>query len=101
MLQLLLIQKMRDLKPYVGKTVTIPIVGRKIKIIEDNYADPEQGTGALKITLLHMILMTMMLDKEISLEIINIFTEAGKINENAPRLNILGSIDLKPVEREF
>ena len=33
----------------VGKTVIIPIVGRKIKIIKDNYADPEQGTGALKI----------------------------------------------------
>ena len=29
-------------------TVTIPIVGRKIKIIKDNYADPEQGTGASK-----------------------------------------------------
>ena len=35
-------------KNHVGKTVTIPIVGRKIKIIKDNYADPEQGTGALK-----------------------------------------------------
>ena len=33
--------------------VTIPIVGRKIKIIEDDYADPEQGTGALKITPAH------------------------------------------------
>ena len=40
-------------KNYVGKTVTIPIVGRKIKIIKDNYADPEQGTGALKITPAH------------------------------------------------
>ena len=35
-------------KSLVGKTVTIPIVGRKIKIIEDDYADPEQGTGAVK-----------------------------------------------------
>ena len=40
-------------KSFVGKTVTIPIVGRKIKIIEDDYADPEQGTGALKITPAH------------------------------------------------
>ena len=40
-------------KSFVGKTVTIPIVGRKINIIEDDYADPEQGTGALKITPAH------------------------------------------------
>mgnify|MGYP004004433685 FL=1 len=37
----------------VGSTVTIPIVGRKIKIVQDEYADPEQGTGALKITPAH------------------------------------------------
>ena len=41
-------------KSFVGKTVTIPIVGRKIKIIKDNYADPEQGTGALKLSLIHI-----------------------------------------------
>ena len=40
-------------KKFVGKIVTIPIVGRKIKIIKDNYADPDQGTGALKITPAH------------------------------------------------
>ena len=34
-------------KKYVNKIVTIPIVGRKVKIIEDDYADPEQGTGAV------------------------------------------------------
>ena len=45
--------KDKRFKKYVGKTVTIPIVGRKIKIIKDNYADPEQGTGALKITPAH------------------------------------------------
>ncbi len=37
-------------KKLVGKIVTIPIVNRKIKIIKDEYADPDQGTGALKIT---------------------------------------------------
>ena len=57
--------KDKRFKNYVGKTVTIPIVGRKIKIIEDDYADPEQGTGALKLHQ-HMILMTMMLVKEIN-----------------------------------
>ena len=37
----------------VNKFVTIPLVERKIKIIEDDYADPEQGTGAVKITPAH------------------------------------------------
>ena len=70
-------------KEYVGKTVTIPIVGRKIKIIKDNYADPEQGTGALKITPAHDF-NDYDVGQRNNLEIINIFTEAGKINENAP-----------------
>ncbi len=71
-------------KSYVGKTVTIPIVGRKIKIIEDDYADPEQGTGALKITPAHDF-NDYDVGQRNNLEIINIFTEAGKINDNAPK----------------
>ena len=71
-------------KDFVGKVVTIPIVGRKIKIIEDDYADPEQGTGALKITPAHDF-NDYDVGQRNNLEIINIFTEAGKINENAPK----------------
>jgi len=71
-------------KSFVGKTVTIPIVGRKINIIEDDYADPEQGTGALKITPAHDF-NDYYVGQRNNLEIINIFTEAGKINENAPK----------------
>ncbi len=69
---------------FVGKTVTIPIVERKIKIIEDDYADPEQGTGALKITPAHDF-NDYDVGQRNNLEIINIFTEAGKINKNAPK----------------
>ena len=71
-------------KSFVGKTVTIPIVGRKINIIEDNYADPEQGTGALKITPAHDF-NDYDVGQRNNLKIINIFTEAGKINENGPK----------------
>jgi valyl-tRNA synthetase len=71
-------------KSLVGKSVTIPIVGRKIKIIEDDYADPEQGTGALKITPAHDF-NDYDVGQRNNLEIINIFTEAGKINKNAPK----------------
>jgi len=69
-------------KKYVNKTVTIPIVGRKIKIIKDDYANPEQGTGALKITPAHDF-NDYDVGKRNKLEIINIFTEDGKINNNA------------------
>ena len=75
--------KDKRFKKLVGKIVIIPIVGRKIKIIEDDYADPEQGTGALKITPAHDFN-----DYDVGLrnklEIINIFTESGKINNKAP-----------------
>ena len=70
-------------KHLVGKFVTVPIVGRKIKIIEDEYADPEMGTGALKITPAHDF-NDYEVGQRNNLEIINIFTEGGKINENAP-----------------
>ncbi len=70
-------------KSVVGKYVTIPIVGRKIKIIKDNYADPEQGTGALKVTPAHDF-NDYEVGQRNKLDTINIFTEEGKINKNAP-----------------
>jgi valyl-tRNA synthetase len=70
-------------KNIVGKYATIPIVGRKIKIIEDDYADPEQGTGAVKITPGHDF-NDYEVGKRNKLQIINIFTNEGKINEEAP-----------------
>jgi len=70
-------------KKYKGKEVTIPLAERKIKIIFDNYADPEQGTGAVKITPAHDF-NDYNVGKRNKLEIINIFTEDGRINKNAP-----------------
>ena len=75
--------KDKRFKKLVGKTVTIPIAGRKIKIITDDYADPNQGTGALKITPAHDF-NDYEVGKRNNLEIINIFTHDGKINNNAP-----------------
>src|SRR5215467_7882694 len=37
----------------IGKTAILPLVGRRIPIIGDDYADPEKGTGAVKITPAH------------------------------------------------
>ena len=67
----------------VGKLVTIPITERKVKIIHDVYADPDQGTGAVKITPAHDF-NDYEVGKRNKLEIINILTEDGKINKNAP-----------------
>ena len=71
-------------KKLVGKNAIIPIVERKIKIIEDEYADPEQGTGAVKITPAHDF-NDYEVGQRNNLEILNVFTEDGKINENAPK----------------
>ncbi len=38
------------LKHLIGKIAILPLVGRRIPIIGDDYADPEKGTGAVKIT---------------------------------------------------
>ncbi len=67
-------------KHLIGKKAVVPIAGREIPIIEDDYVDPEFGTGALKITPAHDPN-----DKEIGdrhgLEIIDIFNEDGTLNE--------------------
>jgi len=68
-------------KNLIGKFAIIPIVNRKIKIILDNYADPEQGTGAVKITPAHDF-NDYDVGKRNKLEIINILEKDGKINKN-------------------
>ncbi|HFC05329.1 MAG TPA: valine--tRNA ligase, partial [Rhizobiales bacterium] len=40
-------------KNLIGKHVILPLVGRRIPIVADEYADPEQGSGAVKITPAH------------------------------------------------
>jgi valyl-tRNA synthetase len=41
------------LKHLIGKMAVLPLVGRRIPIVGDDYADPEKGTGAVKITPAH------------------------------------------------
>ena len=65
----------------IGKSVKVPIVNRSIKIIADHYADPEQGSGAVKITPAHDF-NDYEVGKRNKLELINIFQKNGKINKN-------------------
>ncbi len=61
----------------IGKTVRLPLVGRSIPIVGDEYADPEKGTGAVKITPAHDF-NDMEVGKRTGLPAINVMnTRAG------------------------
>ncbi|MEI8276292.1 MAG: valine--tRNA ligase [Hyphomicrobiales bacterium] len=65
-------------KELVGKHVILPLVGRKIPIIADEYSDPEKGSGAVKITPAHDF-NDFEVGKRHSLPQINVLTVEGKI----------------------
>ncbi|MGN7610609.1 valine--tRNA ligase [Magnetococcales bacterium HHB-1] len=67
----------------IGETVTLPLVGRKIPIISDDYVDPEFGTGCVKITPAHDF-NDYEIGQRHQLQMINVLTEDAKINQNAP-----------------
>ncbi|MAU60404.1 MAG: valine--tRNA ligase [Parvibaculum sp.] len=70
-------------KPLIGKFVELPLVGRRIPIVADEHADPEQGSGAVKITPAHDF-NDFEVGKRQGLEQINILTPDGKINDDVP-----------------
>jgi len=72
-------------KNLVGKFVELPLCNRLIPIIADDYADPEFGTGCVKITPAHDF-NDYEVGKRNDLKIINIFTDEACINENAPEV---------------
>ncbi|HOW06554.1 MAG TPA: valine--tRNA ligase [Flexilinea sp.] len=65
---------------YIGKTALVPIVGREIPIIADEYVDREFGTGVVKITPAHDP-NDYKIGETHHLEMINILTKDAKINE--------------------
>ncbi len=60
--------------------VTVPLVGRSIPVIRDEYVDIEFGTGALKVTPAHDV-NDYMLGEKYNLETIDIFNDDGTIND--------------------
>ncbi|MGY8986741.1 MAG: valine--tRNA ligase, partial [Sphingomonadales bacterium] len=70
-------------KDLVGKSVILPLVGRRIPIVADKYADPEQGSGAVKITPAHDF-NDFDVGKRQNLELINILDEHACLNDNVP-----------------
>ncbi|MGV7213394.1 valine--tRNA ligase [Bradyrhizobium sp. UFLA05-112] len=71
-------------KHLVGKEVILPIVGKLIPIVADEHADPEKGSGAVKITPAHDF-DDFQVAKRHSLPMINILDEYARVNENAPQ----------------
>ncbi len=65
-------------KPLIGKHVILPIVGRRIPVVGDDYADPTAGTGAVKITPAHDF-NDFDVGKRAGLAAINILTIEGRI----------------------
>ncbi|MFT4080271.1 valine--tRNA ligase [Rhodomicrobium sp.] len=70
-------------KPYIGKTVVLPLVGREIPIVADEHADPEQGSGAVKITPAHDT-DDFEVGRRHNLALFNILTPTGELNDEVP-----------------
>jgi valyl-tRNA synthetase len=67
----------------IGKTITLPLVGREIPIIADDYVDPAFGTGCVKITPAHDF-NDYQVGQRHQLPLHNIFTVDAHINDEAP-----------------
>lgn len=67
----------------IGKTITLPLVGREIPIVGDDYVDREFGTGCVKITPAHDF-NDYEVGQRHQLPLYNIFTDDAEINNSAP-----------------
>jgi len=70
-------------KGLIGRAVRLPIVNRPVPIIADEYADPEKGSGAVKITPAHDF-NDFAVGKRHNLPMINVFDDFARLNDNAP-----------------
>ena len=68
---------------HIGKKIVLPLVGREIPIISDDYVDPEFGTGCVKITPAHDP-NDFLIGERHNLEFINVMNEDASMNENVP-----------------
>ncbi|HEX9702734.1 MAG TPA: valine--tRNA ligase, partial [Rhodospirillales bacterium] len=67
----------------IGKTCILPIVGRKLTIIADEYADPEKGSGAVKMTPAHDF-NDFEVGKRHNLKMVNVLDKDARLNQNVP-----------------
>ncbi|MCH9012060.1 MAG: valine--tRNA ligase [Proteobacteria bacterium] len=67
----------------IGKHAILPLVGRRLPIVADEHADPEQGSGAVKITPAHDF-NDFEVGRRHDLEMVNIFDATARLNDNVP-----------------
>ncbi|MBN6150332.1 valine--tRNA ligase [Xanthomonas sp. AmX2] len=67
----------------VGRTVTLPLTGRQIPVIADDYVDRDFGTGVVKVTPAHDF-NDYQVGVRHDLPMINLFTPTAAVNDNAP-----------------
>ena len=67
----------------VGKHAVLPLVGRRLPIVADDFADPETGSGAVKITPAHDF-NDFEVGRRHDLEMINIFDQDARTNDAVP-----------------
>ncbi|PAV47855.1 valine--tRNA ligase [Pseudomonas sp. HAR-UPW-AIA-41] len=79
-------------KALIGSYIELPLVGRRIPIIADDYCDPEFGTGCVKITPAHDF-NDYEVGKRHNLPLINIFDKDAKVLAKAQVFNIDGSVN--------
>ena len=70
-------------KDLLGQEIVLPIVGRRIPIIADDYVDPEFGTGCVKITPAHDF-NDYDIGKRHDLPMYNILTDDAALNDDVP-----------------
>jgi len=70
-------------KDLVGKNAVLPLVGRLIPIVADEYSDPEKGSGAVKITPAHDF-NDFEVGRRHDLPLINILDEEARLNGEVP-----------------
>lgn len=76
----------------IGKFVELPLVGRRIPIIGDDYCDPEFGTGCVKITPAHDF-NDYEVGKRHNLPLLNIFDKNANILPAAQAFNLDGTLN--------
>ncbi len=79
-------------KSLIGSFVELPLVGRRIPIIADDYCDPEFGTGCVKIPPAHDF-NDYEVGKRHNLTLLNIFDKNAVVLANAQAFNIDGSVN--------
>ncbi|MCJ8168737.1 valine--tRNA ligase [Atopomonas sediminilitoris] len=79
-------------KALIGQFVELPLVGRRIPIVADDYCDPEFGTGCVKITPAHDF-NDYEVGKRHNLPLINIFDQDAVVLSKAQVFNLDGSVN--------